>query len=351
MRIGIIGGGFGVSGHLSAFSGLPDVEVVAVADSGSGRVLEHLPDVSTYRCSWHDLLDSSIDAVSIVTPPATHHEMVMALVAGGKQLLCEKPFGINPVQSRQMTDAAASARVTTAVSFQYRYEPGLQAMKKLLDEKRIGHLHSIQFSWLTSGRRDPRLPWTWRNDAEQGGGVISAFLSHVVDLIHWLTGDRVNEVQAKTKIMVPYRPLSDDSMFKVTAEDWVTARLVLSGGARVFCYVSNSHSHALGMRIEFLGSRGRLIYTHSPPFTPEAQQLHLHDADSKPKLILTADNLLGPFVKDTRLPALRKLLHSFVRKVSHDVISDLPTFEDGLDVQNVLHAVRHSATSGSIVFC
>ena len=54
MRIGIIGGGFGVDGHLKAISGLPDAKVVAVADSGSGRVLARLSDASLYRPSWRD---------------------------------------------------------------------------------------------------------------------------------------------------------------------------------------------------------------------------------------------------------------------------------------------------------
>jgi len=351
MRFGIIGGGFGVDGHLAAIAGLPDAEVTAVADSGSGRVVTRLPDASLYRSSWRDLLGTSVDAVCIVTPPAMHQEMVLALVDGGKHVLCEKPFGMDPAQSRQMADAASLANVKAAVTFQYRFEPGFQALKRLLDEKRIGELKSVECIWLTSGRRDPRSPWTWRNDAVQGGGVIGAFLSHVVDLLHWLTGDRVQGVEASTEILVPRRPRGDGAMVDVTAEDMVRARLELTGGVWADCHVSNCHPEALGMRMELMGSTGKLVYSHTPPFTAEMQQIHLRARGDMPKLLFNAGDVLGPVSGDTRLPALRGLLQCFIQLTRRDDVSNLPTFEDGWAVQNVLTAVRQSAVSRSRVSC
>lgn len=351
MRLGIIGGGFGVDGHLAAIASLPDTKVTAVADSGSGRVLTRLSDASLYRSSWRDLLATSVDAVCVVTPPATHQRMVLALVDGGKHVLCEKPFGMDPSQSRQMADAALRSNVMAAVTFQYRYEPGFQALKKLLDDKRIGTLQSVECFWLTSGRRDPHSPWTWRNDAVQGGGVIGAFLSHVVDLLHWLTGDRVQEVEASTEILVPRRPRGNSSMVEVTAEDLVRARLELTSGVWAHCHVSNCHPEALGMRMELMGSTGKLVYSHTPPFTAEMQQVHLHANGDTPKLLFNAGDELGLVSRDTRLPALRRLLQCFIQTTKCDDVSNLPTFEDGWAVQQVLHAVRQSAVSRSRVSC
>jgi predicted dehydrogenase len=351
MRIGIIGGGFGVDGHLTAISGLPDAKVVAVADSGSGRVLARLLDPSLYCPTWRDMLSTAVDAVCIVTPPATHQEMVLELVDAGKQVLCEKPLGMNPLQSRQMAEAVTRANMLAAVSFQYRFEPGFQALKKLLDDKRIGDLKSVECIWLTSSRRDPRSAWTWRNDAVQGGGVIGAFLSHLVDLLHWLTGYRVQGVDASTEILVPRRPRGDGVMVDVTAEDMVRARLDLMGGVWADCHVSNCHPEALGMRVELMGSTGKLVYSHAPPFTAEMQQVHLHVHGDKSRLLFNARDVLGLVSGDTRLPALRALLECFIQTTGRDNISDLPTFDDGWAVQRVLHAVRQSAASRDRVPC
>jgi predicted dehydrogenase len=351
MRFGIIGGGFGVDGHLAAISGLPDADVVAVADSGSGRIMTRLPDSLLYRPSWRDLLSSAADAVCIVTPPATHQEMVLALIDSGKHVLCEKPFGMHPSQSRHMADTAARANVMAAVTFQYRFEPGFQFLKRFFREKHIGELQSVECIWLTAGRRNPQLPWTWRNDAVQGGGVIGAFLSHVVDLLHWLTDDRVHRLEANTDILVPRRPRCDGSMVEVTAEDSVRARMELTSGVWAHCHVSNCHPEALGMRLELMGSSGKLVYSHTPPFTAEVQKVHLHTYGEAPKLLFRASDLQGLASDDTRLPALRGLLQCFIQTARRDASSDLPTFEEGWAVQQVLHAIRQSAVSGSRVWC
>jgi len=351
MRFGIIGGGFGIDGYLAAIASLPDAEVTGVADSGSGRALTRLSDTSIYRSSWRDLLSSSVDAVCIVTPPETHLEMVLELVDSGKHILCEKPFGKDPAQSRQMADAVVSTNIMAAVAFQYRFEPGLQALKRLLDDRCIGDLQSVECIWLTSGRRDPRSPWTWRNDIQQGGGVIGAFLSHVVDLLHWLTGERVKELTANTEILVAKRPWGVGSMLEVTAEDLVKAHLELTSGVSVDCHVSNCYPKTMGMRMELMGSAGKIVYTHKPPFTAEMQEIHLYSNGEKSKLIFKAGDFFMPLSGDTRLPALRGLLQSFIQMTKVNEVSNLPTFEDGFAVQQVLHTVRQSALLQSRLMC
>ncbi|MCG9095357.1 Gfo/Idh/MocA family protein [Laribacter hongkongensis] len=350
MRFGVIGGGFGVDVHLPVLMNIPGVDVVAVADSGSGRALARLPSRFLYASSWRDFLVIPVDAVCVVTPPPSHLEAVLALVGRGKHVLCEKPFGMNPQQSREMSDAAANAGVVGGVTFQYRFEPGFQKLKALLDANPIGELHSVDCTWLTSGRRDSRAPWTWRNDAAQGGGVIGAFLSHVVDLFHWLLDARVQQVQARTDILVPRRPLADGSLADVSAEDWVQVHMTMNSGLAASCCVSNCHPQASGMRMELTGSKGSLVYTHRPPFTSATQEIHLSIGGALPQRLFGAEQVLEA-ESDTRLPALRGLLECFVKRAQGHDGSGLPGFEDGWAVQQVLHAVRQSAANHCSVAC
>lgn len=349
MRFGVIGGGFGIEAHLPVLLEMTGVEVGAVADSGSGRVLARLSDPSLYRASWRDLLAPSIDAVCVVTPPASHLETVLTLVAAGKHVLCEKPFGMTLQQSSDMVDAAARSAVVGAVTYQYRFEPGLQALKALLEAGLIGELRSLDCTWLTSGRRDSRSPWTWRNDVAQGGGVISAFLSHVVDLIHWLTFAQVREVRASAGVLVPRRPRADGFFSDVSAEDEVRAHMMLSTGVVAKCHVSNCHAHALGMRMELIGGKGRLVYSHTPPFTAATQSVELYVGDVPSQRVFGAEQVLGARVEDTRRPALRGLLERFVQRAKGLDVPDLPSFEEAWAVQRVLQAVRQSAAiQGSV---
>jgi predicted dehydrogenase len=351
MRFGVIGGGFGVDAYLPVLLEMNGVEVAAVADSGSGRLLTRLTDRSLYRSSWHDLLDASIDAVCVVTPPSSHLETVLALISGGKHVLCEKPFGMTPQQSRDMACASARASVVGAVTYQYRFEPGLQALKTLLEDGCIGELRSLDCTWLTSGRSDPRSPWTWRNDVAQGGGVIGAFLSHVVDLIHWVSSAQVQEINASARILVPRRPLAGGSLADVSAEDEVRAKMTLSTGVTATCHVGNCHSQSLGMRIEMIGSKGRIIYSHTPPFSAATQCVELYVGDAAPQRLFAAEQVLGVSAEDTRRPALRQLLERFIRRAKGIDAPDLPSFEDGCAVQRVLHAARQSAATHGSVTC
>ena len=352
MRVGIVGGGFGIDGHLAAIVDLPEVKLIAVADSGSGRVLSRLSKPSLYRTSWRDLLDSDIDTVCIATPAFTHLELVETFLDSHKHILCEKPFGLNPVQAKRMVMLARNAGVVAAVSFQYRFEPGFQTIKHYLSSGHIGRLQSIECVWLTSGRRNPNLPWTWRNDAVLGGGVLSNFMCHIIDLIQWLTESNVAAVQsASNKVLVLKRPLVDGRMAKVTAEDVAIACFELDNGVLVDCHVSNCYPQTLGMRMELRGEIGSLVYTHTPPFNVKTQQVHLHVQGTSPQLLFNAAEQLVSDQVDTRIPALSTLLKRFSHKVACGNEPELPTFEDGWAVQCILQAVRQSAITCSKVNC
>lgn len=55
------------------------------------------------------LADPSIDAIDICTPTHTHLDLVLAALAAGKHVICEKPMARTSAEARQMVDAAAKA--------------------------------------------------------------------------------------------------------------------------------------------------------------------------------------------------------------------------------------------------
>lgn len=170
MKIAIVGGGFGLSGHLLAFNALPGVSSVVVADSGSGRIKQKLPKGVAYAPSWRDALKFPVDAVSIAVPPIFQKEIVLAALAQNKHVFCEKPFGLNTVEAEMMLSEANTSDCATAINFQFRYEPGIQELKKRIEAGAIGKLYAVDISWLLAGRANSKLPWTWRNDNSVGGG-------------------------------------------------------------------------------------------------------------------------------------------------------------------------------------
>lgn len=342
MRVAIIGGGFGVSGHLPAFSAIPDVEVALVADSGSGSIRHRLPLGVSYVASWQDALSAPIDVVSVAVPPVYQREIVLAALSYRKHVFCEKPFGLNASEASAMCkEASATPDCTTAINYQFRYEPGLRELKRQIESGAIGSLLAIDFSWITGGRASPQSPWTWRNDRTAGGGVIGAFFSHAADLVWWLTQREAQAVFGQSGIVIEHRFDACGQRRVVTAEDMITAQLQMEAGIVASFRISNCQEGGYGMRLEVRGSDGVLIYRHAPPFNPGEQSVSL---SSKGKEVRIA--IPGPkssfSSEESRLFAIFQAASDFVRKAQGDTAVPTPSFFDGLRTQRIMDGLRMS---------
>ncbi|MCF8150170.1 MAG: Gfo/Idh/MocA family oxidoreductase [Sulfuritalea sp.] len=341
MRHAIIGAGFGARAHLPAFAAIPGVEIVAIADTGSGRAAELAqPGLAIYS-DWCQMLDElRPDSVSVVVPPPVQREIVVSAIGRGIHVLCEKPLGMSMAEADTMMKLAESTTVTAAVGLQYRFEPGMEVLRQQVRSGRLGRIRRLDIDWITAGRADPARSWGWQHDAASGGGVINSFLPHVADLIYWLSGYEVTGVVARTDVLVPLRPDSFGICSEVTAEDVVDALCELGDGAVASMRITNCQRGGAGMRIEVHGEQGLLRFAHRPPFTGQVE-LHFCHEDGNPEAI-EVDKPADPGT-DSRVAPLHQLAKLFVAAVQGAISPDLPSFRDGVRSQRLLAAVRHSA--------
>ncbi len=339
MRHAIIGAGFGADVHFPAFAGLPNVEVVAISDSGSGRAKRlALEGVATYS-NWQYMLDEvRPDSLSVAVPPVAQKEIVIQATQRGIHVLCEKPFGMGAEDAVAMLDAALEARIVGAVGFQFRFEPGISELYTQVVAGRIGQVRRVDFAWFTSGRASATRPWSWQHAAANGGGVVNAFLPHVVDLLLWLTGSSVTSVAGRTAVLVPQRLDYSGAVREVTAEDVVDALLELENGSVGSVRVTNCQPAGEGMRIELHGDKGVLQFIHRSPFRCKDARLTYYRPESAPELIEPADSRQQE--SDTRSIPFQGLARQFVSAVQGKPSSELPTFYDGLRVQRVMTTLR-----------
>ncbi len=143
VHVGVIGTGFGAKVHVPGYRSVPGVEVVAIAGADRRRteaVAQELHVPKAYG-SWEALIeDRSVTAVSVATPPLLHYQPVMAAVKLGRNVLCEKPFGLNPGQATEMLSAANNAGVVHMVDYSFRMAPERICLKNLLDGGVIGRI-------------------------------------------------------------------------------------------------------------------------------------------------------------------------------------------------------------------
>nr|WP_314840906.1 Gfo/Idh/MocA family oxidoreductase [uncultured Microbacterium sp.] len=125
--VGLIGAGPGVSAlHLPTLDRLSDLfRVVHIADGGSGRA-EALAQRTGARWSSgvDDLLaDPAVDVVAVCSPPERHASQVLAAVAAGaRTILCEKPIALTHEDADAVIDACRRAGTALVVGTNHLFD-------------------------------------------------------------------------------------------------------------------------------------------------------------------------------------------------------------------------------------
>jgi len=351
LRIGVIGVGFGATVHVPGFTS-EGWEVPIVWGRRFERAKEKAAELGTEAIEdWrHMVTRDDLDAVAVTTPPAAHHEMVMAAFAAGKHVLCEKPFALNAAEACEMRDTARDRGLTAMVAHEFRFAPQRSQIKDLLDEGRIGAPELVSAELLMGRPRpDTPPPYTWAADRSQGGGLLGALGSHYIDgLRHWF-GD-VAEVGGQLVTRNPARVDADGNPREADTDDTFALNLLFASGVIASMTASSQVSPSLGARITIAGSEGVLVATQRGP-NPEpdgvvlaggAGERELTPLPVDPKYVLIEDD------RDQRLAAFRILVREFERGIRGGS-SPAPSFDDATACQEVLDAVRAAADSGQTV--
>ena len=171
-------GNFGHGLHL-AYKGLPNVEMVAIADpdeDGRQSAMAATGGAVGYA-DWREMLEKEKpDVVSVCPRWLTHHcEMVVGCAEAGCHVYCEKAIARNLEEADRMVEACDAAGVRLAVSHQSRYVEPYRTLRDMVRRGDIGRPLAVH----ARGKEDHR-----------GGGEDMMVLgTHVLDLMRFLVGD------------------------------------------------------------------------------------------------------------------------------------------------------------------
>jgi predicted dehydrogenase len=243
LRIVVVGTGFGKRTVAPVYQALGhEVEIVSPHDAEGVKAAINKP----------------CDLVSIHSPPFLHLEHVRLATASGRHVLCDKPFGCNATEAREMLNLATKAGVLHFLDFEFRCHPAHVKAKEMLDGGEIGApLHATWTTILSYGRQ---MPYRWLHDKDKGGGWIGAFGSHGVDFFRWMFGDVVAAGgQLRTDLkMRRDRDSSSDRMHRCTAEDAFTAWFRMESGVTATLESGYSTGATFPQQVRIIGSGGAL---------------------------------------------------------------------------------------------
>ena len=192
LRVGVIGAGIMGANHARVFAGLPDIELVGVADPNPQqrdlvtRILG-CPALDDYKA----LLELKPQAVTIAAPTHLHHTIALECIGRGLHVLIEKPIATNVDEGREIIAEARRAGMTLMVGHVERFNPAVVAIKQALENEDI-----LSIAITRVGPFPPRM---------SNVGVVIDLAVHDIDLIRWFTDSDIVEVQPQLSNAVAER--------------------------------------------------------------------------------------------------------------------------------------------------
>ncbi len=223
VRLGFIGTGGMGTGLLNIFSKFPDVQVAAIADvfeAHSGKAADaakmagHSPEVYG---DFRKVLDrKDIDAVVVATPDHWHAHIAIMAMQAGKDVYCEKPLSHSIGEGKAMVAAAAKHKRVTQMGNLIHAGENYHRMVEIVQSGVLGQITKCRV-WMFADRDYPnglgkpedmpapqgcnydmwlgpapqrpfnqnRFTFNWRFFWDYGGGMLSDFVCHLVDPVHW----------------------------------------------------------------------------------------------------------------------------------------------------------------------
>ena len=338
VNVGIIGlGKMGLS-HFSIINARDDVKVVGVCDA-SGYVLDVLgkyTGVDTYTDLGKMLDSGNLDAAVISTPSSFHASMVRECLDRGLHVFCEKPFCLDPADSKALAALASDKKLVTQVGYHNRHLATFREVKRLLEHGALGTVTHVLAEAYGPVVLKPKGS-TWRSKKGEGGGALYDYAAHPADLLTWYFG-RPESVSGT--VLSP--------VYSAETEDEVFTTLIWPGGASGQLSVSWSDESQRKMttRISLWGTNGKVVVDR------QEVQVYLRDGAlgteryGKGWTVRYTTELTEEVDFYVRGEEYSAQLDTWIKRIGAGAVSGPADFAEAGITDEILHAIVHSADGG-----
>ncbi|MFH0838583.1 MAG: Gfo/Idh/MocA family oxidoreductase [Candidatus Omnitrophota bacterium] len=179
-----------------------------------------------------EFLASDIELVVIASPSNTHKELALKSIHAGKNVVIEKPMALSLQDTDEIIEQANKKRVLLSVSHSRRWDSDFLTIKKLLQQRVLGKLVSIESRVLGYGSligyAVQEFDTHWRYKSFYGGGVLYDMGSHLIDQLLSLIDQRVVGVWCNMQNVLWSDEVDDYFKCLIRFEDGLVAQLETS---------------------------------------------------------------------------------------------------------------------------
>lgn len=238
LGVGVIGVGAMGAAHARALGTVvAGVRVVGLheRDPERGAAVAQQVGAKLHASAFELIGSSDVDALVVASPDRTHAELVLACIAAGKPVLCEKPLAVALEDSERILAAEQQAgHRLVQVGFMRRYDPGYVALKATLGAGDVGAprlVHCVH--------RNVCAPPSATSE-----GIVTGSMVHELDVARWLLDDEITSISVRS----PHRGpgLADPQL----------ATLEMASGVLVSVDVFVNAGYGYDVRCEVVGEHG-----------------------------------------------------------------------------------------------
>ncbi len=175
-------------------------EFVGLCDINPGR-LEFAKGYIGVDCPIFTDFDEMLkktdaEMVIVTTMDSNHHEFIIKALEAGREVLTEKPLTTDEDKCKAILDAEKKSGKKVKVGFNCRYNPHYTKIRELLENKRVGDIVSVDFSWHLNTFHGASYFRRWHGLRDCGGTLLVHKATHHFDLLNWWLNSDPVEVMA-----------------------------------------------------------------------------------------------------------------------------------------------------------
>jgi predicted dehydrogenase len=200
LRVGLIGLGGVAEAHLEGYKEVEKIEVVAGAEIRPERLDEMVKkwNIKGYSDYQEMLAKECLNIVCVLTPAASHREVIEKVAEFGVHVLCEKPLAVTVDDGRAMIDVCEQAGVNLCYGATWRYLAPCRKAKEIIESGRLGRIMLLMETYIGGKGLDnfrDAGPHHYPVGGPGGGGMgLVDHGIHLIDMFMWLTGSQVQSV-------------------------------------------------------------------------------------------------------------------------------------------------------------
>ncbi|KAJ7647138.1 NAD(P)-binding protein [Roridomyces roridus] len=194
-RVAIVGTGHRAEMFVRGILARPSSSLVAICEPNSIRAAFYnqllidlgAQPVPVYQpVDFKDMLQKEkVETLVVCCVDALHDLYIVPALEAGVNVLTEKPMTTDVDKCRRILETVQRTGLHVTVTFNYRYNPVHELVKRTIAEGKIGKVLSVHFEWLLDTVHGADYFRRWHRQKTHSGGLMVHKAGHHFDLVNW----------------------------------------------------------------------------------------------------------------------------------------------------------------------